>query len=69
MADIEVYAETPSALADPRVVTTVADAGTVPVLVSWHPERGWLCSATGHHVQPCEHTIDLEPAKSPDWGQ
>lgn len=64
MINIEVYAETPSALADPRIVEPVADA-----VVSWHPERGWNCSATGHHFHPCEHTIDLLPAKSPDWNQ
>ncbi len=61
---IPVYAETPSALADPRIVEPVLDA-----VVSWHPERGWLCSAPGHHFQPCEHTTGLRPAKSVEWSQ
>lgn len=68
---LAVYAETASAAAEPRIVETVTEATetTPAVIVSWHPERGWLCSATGHHVQPCAHTIDLVPAKSADWGQ
>ncbi len=67
---LAVYAETASALADPRIVETIEATETTPAaVVSWHPERGWLCSATGHHFQPCEHTIDLVPAKSPYWGQ
>lgn len=61
---LAVYAETASAAAEPRITETVGDA-----VVSWHPERGWLCSATGHTFQPCEHTIDLLPAKSDIWGQ
>ncbi len=67
---LAVYAETASALADPRVVETIGATETTPAaVVSWRPERGWLCSATGHHVQPCSHTADLEPARSEDWNQ
>lgn len=64
MANIPVDAESPSAATEPRIVEEVAGA-----LVSWHPERGWNCSATGHHVQPCEHTAGLIPAKHPEWRQ
>lgn len=62
---IPVEAHSPSASAEPNIVVTYAD-GTA---VSWHPERGWLCSATGHHVQPCEHTAALEAAPHPIWRQ
>lgn len=64
MPEIEVYAESPSALAEPRIVEDVSGA-----VVAWHPERGWLCSVAGHHVQPCTHTADLVPAKSRRWRQ
>jgi hypothetical protein len=62
MTDIPVYAESPSALADPRIVEQSGDA-----VVSWHPERGWLCEV--HTVQPCDHTAGLTPAKSTLWEQ
>ena len=61
---LAVYAESASAASDPRIVETVNDA-----IVSWHPERGWLCSATGHHFQPCSHTVGLEAVPSETWGQ
>lgn len=57
-----VYAETPSATADPRIVEPVDGA-----VVSWHPERGWLCSE--HLPQPCLHTADLTVGKDPEWNQ
>lgn len=60
--DIPVEAESPSAAVDPRIVTDSGDA-----IVSWHPERGWLCSQ--HLPQPCEHTAGLTPAKHPEWRQ
>lgn len=59
---IPVYAETPSASADPRIVEPIADA-----VVSWHPERGWLCSKD--LGQPCIHTAGLVASKSPLWEQ
>lgn len=55
MTQIPVYAESPSALADPRIVMQVGDAD-----VSWHPERGWLCSED--QAQPCIHTTGLVPS-------
>ncbi len=51
-------------MAEPSIVAVVG-----AVLVSWHPERGWLCSATGHHMQPCEHTAGLTVTPSPAWCQ
>jgi hypothetical protein len=60
----EVQAESPSARTDPYVIDGVSGA-----VVSWHPERGWLCSVRGHHVQPCEHTADLVVDKSILWRQ
>lgn len=62
--EIPVEAESPSAATEPRIVQTDDDA-----TVSWHPERGWNCSATGHNVQPCTHTADLTVAKHPVWMQ
>jgi hypothetical protein len=64
MTDIPVTAESPSAATEPFIVTT--DDGAT---VSWHPERGWNCSELNHHIQPCEHTAGLVPAKNPDWNQ
>jgi len=64
MAEFNVHAETPSALAEPRVVADVD-----PVTISWSPERGWLCSATNHHIQPCEHTEGKTALKSILWEQ
>lgn len=64
MPEIPVYAETPSASAAPLIIEDVIGA-----VVSWHPERGWLCSVTGHHVQPCTHTAGLLPSKSSQWSQ
>lgn len=61
MTDIPVTAESPSAATEPFIVT-----GEDPI-VSWRPERGWMCEE--HLVQPCEHTADLEPVKNPDWEQ
>jgi hypothetical protein len=60
MYEIEIDAESPSARTEPRILTPV---------VSWHPERGWLCAVTGHHVQPCVHTENLVPLKSTRWRQ
>lgn len=62
MTQIPVEAESPSALVEPRILAAVAD-----VPVSWHPDRGWLCEA--HQAQPCPHTVDLVPAKHPEWNQ
>lgn len=59
---INVYAESPSASAEPRIVEEVAGA-----VVSWHPERGWMCSE--HAPQPCPHTADLSVGKDPRWNQ
>ncbi len=57
-----VYAESPSASAEPRVIEEAGGA-----VVSWHPERGWLCSE--HLPQPCTHTADLVVGKDPRWNQ
>lgn len=62
MSEIPVDAESPSASAEPRIIAMVAG-----VVVSWHPERGWLCEE--HQVQPCTHTADLQVVPDPDWGQ
>lgn len=62
MSLIPVEAESPSALTEPRILTSSA-----AVLVSWHPERGWLCEED--LVQPCIHTVDLIPDKHPLWRQ
>lgn len=59
-----VYADSPSAAAEPIVLEAALGA-----VVSWHPERGWLCSVLGHHVQPCTHTVDLVVDPSPRWNQ
>ena len=62
MTQIPVEAETPAAPTGPRIITAVAEAP-----VSWHPDRGWMCEA--HQSQPCQHTVDLVPAKHPEWNQ
>ena len=64
MTEIPVEAESPSVSVRPGVLTAVDD-----VLVSWHPERGWLCTGFNHHIQPCEHTADLTVAEHPVWKQ
>lgn len=62
MSEIPVDAESPSASAEPYIIAMVAG-----VVVSWHPERGWLCEE--HQVQPCTHTADLVVGKSTLWEQ
>lgn len=62
MTQIAVEAETPSALTEPRIITPSLDE-----IVSWHPDRGWMCSA--HTITPCVHTTGLVPAKHPEWNQ
>lgn len=62
MSEIPVAAESPSATVQPKIVEPVRDE-----VVSWNPDRGWLCSA--HLAQPCEHTEGLVPAKHPEWRQ
>lgn len=64
MSEIPVEAASPSAAVEPEIVRVDGDA-----VVSWHPERGWLCSETGHHFQPCIHTADLIPIEHPVWRQ
>ncbi|WP_447643358.1 hypothetical protein [Nocardioides zeae] len=59
---MHVTADSPSAAADPHVFARLGTA-----LVSWRPERGWLCSE--HHSQPCTHTADLTVEKDPRWNQ
>jgi hypothetical protein len=55
MPEIPVSAEGPSAAVEPYIIARVDGA-----IVSWHPERGWMCEE--HPVQPCTHTADLVPA-------
>lgn len=62
MTELPVQADSPSAATEPYVVAVAGDS-----VVSWHPERGWMCRE--HAVQPCEHTADLAPAKNPEWNQ
>ena len=57
-----VYAESPSALAEPRIVQPMGGA-----TLSWRPERGFVCSE--HLHQPCPHTADLTVGKDPEWNQ
>lgn len=48
----------PSALEEPRARGLRGDT-----LVVWSPERGWLCQE--HTVQPCTHTLGLNPPGLP----